>query len=389
MEQSDAKIRLLIVEPFLTVGGEEKIVFNLLRHLDTKEFSPEIICSPEGAMLPELQRLGFPLHYVKIKSKRDWPAFFQILNIIRKGSFHIIHGHSSFAGLFTRIANLFTGRKSIIWTEHLLPHQHHKLTANSRFWGRLYTIPFFLLELITDKIVYVSETMQKERMAYKPFDNKKMIVISNGISFDFSDYKEQRKAFRRKIGASETTCVIGIVTVLKQQKGVDIFLQSMKILTEQDCNFLGVVIGKGPDEAEIRHLHGELGLEGRVIFTGEEKDVGQALAGMDIVVLPSRFEGMSVTLLEYLAAGLPIIASDIASNREVLGEEDCGLIFPSEDYQALAASIESLLTSPQRCETLSKNARQRFEKRYSAVRMARDYQSLYQSVLRKRQVIPS
>jgi len=381
MENKNKKIRLLIIEPFLTVGGEEKIVLNLLKHLDTQEFAAEILCCSGGPLLPEVEKLGFPLHFVRIKSKWDWSAYTEIRQVITKGSFDVVHGHSSFAGLFARCANLLAGKLPIVWTEHLLPHQHHQLTMASPFWGRLYTIPFYLLELVTDKMIYVSATMMKERMAYKLFDLNKMIVIPNGISIDFPDYVHYRNTFRKNLGVKDNLQVIGIITVLKKQKGVDIFLHSLKVLRDKTDNFLGVVIGKGPDEIEIKKLCRDLGLEKQVVFTGEETDVRRALAGMDIAVLPSRFEGMSVTLLEYMAAGLPIVASDIDNNVEVLGEDSCGLIFPSEDYGTLADKLQYLLNSPEKRQGLGKNAKKRYEDCYSAVIMTEKYQQLYRSLV--------
>jgi len=366
-----------MVEPFQTMGGEERVVLSLIRHLDESLFDIELICNSDGPLIEDLKKLDIPLHFVNIYGKWNWNAVLKIYRIVKRGSFNLVHGHNSFAGLFTRIAVRLQGRTPIIWTDHLLPHQHHRWTMKSRFLSSLYTIPFFLLERLTDRMVFVSHSAMKMRRSIKPPPLKDTVVIHNGISIEYVDFAKRRDEFRREIGASPDTFVLGNVTRLKWQKGVDCFLKAMKILIPRCSNIMGVIVGEGPDEKEFRRMAKDLDLGDRLKFTGSVHDITKVVPGFDAAVLPSLFEGLSITLLEYMAGGLPIIASDIPNNREVVGDNEAGMLFKVGDEQALAETILRLYEQPEMRQKLASEAKKRYRERFTVEAMVNKYSQLY------------
>ena len=384
MKLESGKAKILMVEPFLTVGGEERIVLNLLKHLSGDSYDIELVCSPGGPLLPQLRKLNMPLHFIDMQSKWDWHSIGKLITVLHNGHFDLVHGHSSFAGLFVRIANLLSRRIPIVWTDHLLPFQHHPWTLSNKVLGRLYTLPFYLLESISDRIVYVSETAMSERMKYKPFIESKMTLIRNGIDIHFDHPAENRTAFKSRFNIPQKNFTIGLVTVLKWQKGVDIFLYAMHRLIIKYRNITGVIVGSGPDEKDFKQLSDHLGLQDHIVFTGLQNDITKVLPAFDAVVLASRFEGLSITLLEYLAAGLPIIASDISNNREVLGDHECGLLFKSEDHLNLAEKIIDYIENMELRDNLCAKAKQRYEMSYTVDKMTASYEQLYQEVLHRK-----
>lgn len=375
-------VRILMVEPFLTVGGEERIVYNLITHLDRNRFEIELLCNGDGPLHPKLKELGIPLHHVDMFGKWDWGALPKIYRIVQEGRFDLIHGHNSYAGLFTRLAVRLQGKTPIVWTDHLLPTQHHSWTMTSPILGSLYTVPFYLLDLITDRIVFVSRSEMEMRMKIKPARRTNMIFIHNGASIKFNDYQSRREEFRKKIGASPDTFVVGNVTRLKWQKGVDCFLRAMKVLLPPNPDMMGIIVGEGPDEEEYRRLADELNLGRRCLFVEATDDITGVMPGFDVAVLPSRFEGLSMTLLEYMAAGLPIIASDNPMNSEVIRDAKEGIFFPVDDHQSLAERIEHLRRNPKTAAHYGKQAKLRFEKDFTARVMAKKYGDLYLELVR-------
>ena len=371
------KIRLLMVEPFISVGGEEKIVLNLLNNLDRSSFEIEVLCNPDGPLLPEVKKLDLPLHFVSMQSKSNWQTIPRIRQIIAEGHYDLINGHNSFAGLFTRTANLFAGRTRIIWTDHLLPHQHHDSTMKSKLRGNLYTLPFCLLDCVTDRIVYVSESAIKNRREYPHVSKEKMICIPNGIELKIPEPSKNRNDFRRKLGIGEDIFLIGMVTLLKRQKGVDILLKACAEIKSKHHQIKCVVVGDGPDSEEIKKLAVNCDLGNEVIFTGQIENIAEILPAFDVAALPSRFEGLSVTLLEYMAAGLPIIASDIPNNREVLDDGKAGILFPAEDHKALADAVLNLREDSVFRREAAQNARLRYERNYSVQIMVSRYERLF------------
>ena len=374
---ADKRMKILMVEPFQTMGGEEQVVLSLIRHLDHSLFDIELICNSEGPLVEDLKRLGIPLHFVDIYGKWNWNAVPKIYRIMKRGSFHLIHGHNSFAGLFTRIAVRLHGRTPIVWTDHLLPHQHHRWTMKSRFLSSLYTIPFSFLERLTDQIVFVSQSALEMRRNINPAPRISTIVIRNGVSIDYNEFQKRRVEFRREIGASPDTFLLGNVTRLKWQKGVDCFLKAMKILFPQFENMMGVVVGEGPDEREFHRMAEDLGLGDKLKFIGPVQDITGVVPGFDIAVLPSLFEGLSITLLEYMAGGLPIIASDIPNNREVIGDNEAGMLFKVGDETALAEAIVSLYKQPEIRQKLASEAKIRYLERFTVDTMVSRYSQLY------------
>ena len=381
MNPTRDKIRLLMVEPFISVGGEEKIVLNLLKNLDRSSFELEILCNPDGPLLPEVEKLNLPLHFVAMRSKSDWQTIPKIVKIISAGNFDLINGHNSFAGLFTRIANLFAGRTKIIWTDHLLPHQHHESTMKSKFRGGIYTLPFCLLDAVTDQVVYVSESSIRNRRNYPHVSKKKMVCIPNGIELKIPEPQKFRDDFRRQLKIGDDTFLIGMVTLLKRQKGVDILLKAFAEIKHKHDKVKCVVVGDGPDSGEIKDLAASFNFGNDLIFTGQIENVAEILPAFDLAVLPSRFEGLSVTLLEYMAAGLPLIASDIPNNREVLEDGKSGILFPPEDHGALADAALNLIDAPPACREFAETARRRYEQHYSVRSMVSQYENLFRQLL--------
>ncbi|MBC8277817.1 MAG: glycosyltransferase [FCB group bacterium] len=381
MNSKREKIRLLMVEPFISVGGEEKIVLNLLKNLDRSSFDIEILCNPDGPLLPEIEKLNLPLHVIAMQSKSDWQTIPRIVKIITDGHYDLINGHNSFAGLFVRIANLFAGRTKIIWTDHLLPHQHHDSTMKSKLWGGIYTLPFSLLDCVTDRVVYVSESALQNRQQYPHISKRKMVCIPNGIELEIPVPQKFRNNFRNQLSIGDDTFLIGMVTLLKRQKGVDILLKALAEIKRKRDKVKCVVVGDGPDSAEIKRLAAAANFGSDLIFTGQIENVAEILPAFDLAVLPSRFEGLSVTLLEYMAAGLPIIASDIPNNREVLDHGQAGVLFPPENHNALANAALNLIENSAASREFAENARRRYLEHYSVHSMVSQYENLFRQLV--------
>jgi sugar transferase (PEP-CTERM/EpsH1 system associated) len=144
-----------------------------------------------------------------------------------------------------------------------------------------------------------------------------------------------------------------------------------------------VIVGDGPLRGELEELARREGMADRTWFTGARNDVDRLLAGLDAFALPSLAEGISNTLLEAMATGLPVIATQVGGNSELVSHEASGLLVPADDDAALADAIIALLTEPGRARQLGRAARAEVEAKYSLDRMVADYAALYEQVARK------
>jgi glycosyltransferase involved in cell wall biosynthesis len=189
---------------------------------------------------------------------------------------------------------------------------------------------------------------------------------------------------RRELGLADGTAAVGLVARLDHWgKGHKEFFTALASLKDR-YPVQGLVIGGGRRETEMRQLAVEMGLEERVRFLGQRDDVPDLLAALDIFVLPSHSEGVSLALLEAMAAGLPVIASRVGGLPEVVTDGDTGLLIPPQDPEALAAALARLLDEPAWAKKLGENARRQVEENFSLERLGREINEIYGELVEKK-----
>ncbi len=190
-----------------------------------------------------------------------------------------------------------------------------------------------------------------------------------------------RTEVRRELGLAAAARVVGLVARLDHWgKGHREFFSALAALPER-YPVEALIIGGGRREAEMRRLATELGLAGRVHFLGQRDDVPDLLSALDLFVLPSHSEGVSLALLEAMAAGLPVIASRVGGLPEVVTDGENGLLIPPQDPQALATALERLLADPDLAQKLGANARRHVEENYSLERLGREINEIYAELI--------
>jgi len=160
-------------------------------------------------------------------------------------------------------------------------------------------------------------------------------------------------------------------------------LRAARLVADADPEFRLDIIGDGPARGELLALREDLSLGDRVCFLGERMDVAGCLAACDLFVLSSETEGLSLTLLEAMAAGLPIVATAVGGNREVVVEGETGLLVPAKSPQALAHAIRCLLCDPARLLRMGRAARAQVEKEFDMRQVVVKYETLYRELLEK------
>jgi glycosyltransferase involved in cell wall biosynthesis len=171
---------------------------------------------------------------------------------------------------------------------------------------------------------------------------------------------------------------VGCVANLRPVKNIDGLMHVAKELIERYPQLIFEVAGEGEQRPELERLHAQLGLGERFVLRGRVEDVSDFLRRVEIAVLPSHSEGMSNALLEYMAAGRAIVATDVGANATVLRHRKDGVIVPAGDLSALAAGIEEMLRFPLRAAGYGASARQRVEKTYSLQAMLSRFEDFYE-----------
>jgi glycosyltransferase involved in cell wall biosynthesis len=225
-----------------------------------------------------------------------------------------------------------------------------------------------------DAVVPLSPALHQE---LRPHAGSGLRYIQNGVDIDEVDaaaaVAPEATAWRQR-----GELVIGYIGQLISRKGIDTLLRAFAGLPPGSARL--VLVGEGPQRAEFETLARQLGVADRVQFLGYREDRLALLRGFDVLALPSLLEGIPRCLMEAMAAGIPIIASDIPGCRDLIDAEATGLLFPPGDVDALRNGMEKLRDAGLRA-TLSATARNRVVAEFSAAAMARSYSRLYQDLV--------
>lgn len=306
---------------------------------------------------------------------KDVGAIGRLAGLLVAEPFDIVHTHTSKGGIIGRAAAMLSCTPAIIHTVH--GFAFHEAS------GRCGTVAYQLVERTAahwcDLIVTVSE--HHARVATQigiPVD--KVVAIPNGLSVPVPAVNPQH--VREQLAVGPDTTMLLSVGRLATQKGLEHLIRATSLLNDgAHSKYRTVIVGEGELRAPLETLARELSLNGTVRFMGFRTDVADLLAAADMVVLPSLWEGLSISLLEGMAAGKPIVTTSIPSNLEATAGGHAAYLVPPGDVAALAKAVRALAGDPARRERLATAARCRYLSHYSEQAMVASYMRCYESLL--------
>jgi glycosyltransferase involved in cell wall biosynthesis len=232
------------------------------------------------------------------------------------------------------------------------------------------------------RVITVSEYHRRWALDLKIAGANKIVAIPNGIPLDRAKIDRDSRTLRQALAVAPGTCLLLSVGRLAEQKGLEYLLQALPhVQREMKIPFKLILVGTGPLKPKLKEMIRELGLRKQVTFLGFRKDVGNLLAASDIAVLPSLHEGLSIALLEAMAAGKPIITTTIGSNLEVTRHGRGALLVPAKDSGALARAICRLANDFSLRVSTSQQAKALYNKHYTEDRMLKSYRAEYLQLL--------
>jgi glycosyltransferase involved in cell wall biosynthesis len=236
----------------------------------------------------------------------------------------------------------------------------------------------------TDRLICVSRTERELARQQSIAPEEWFALVENAIeAADFQQLPDPTAA-RIELGLDPTRPVVGAVGRLAAQKGLDDLVRAARIVAESGSDAQFVLAGEGEYAGALERMITAHQLEGRVLLAGFYPDVRPVLAALDIYVLSSRFEGLSYSLMEAMAAGLPVVATDVVGNRDLIEDGRSGLLVPPANAPALARTLLRLLNEPVEREKLGLYALQAARSRPTPAQMAGQVIELYQSALQER-----
>lgn len=348
-------------------------------HVDvlTTEASFQCALSASGIGVVDLDCI-----WREIRPLRDMHGLFMLARFLRRAGYTVVHTHTSKAGFVGRLAAKLAGVPVVLHTVHGFAFHEE----SSPFTIRLYAAMERLAAHAADCVVTVSEFHREwaNRLGIGNVD--KVVAIPNGISAERVRPSRSRAAMRAALDIDGHECVILSCGRLAPQKGLEYLLQAVPLLRSRLTRPPKVLlVGDGPARGGLETLAKNLGVLQEVRFLGFRSDIGDLLEAADLVVLPSLREGLSITLLEAMAARKPIVTTSIGSNLEVTQRGAAALLVPPKDARALAEAIVRLASTPTEADRLAEAAFARYTANYTEERMLNGYLDRYQQLLGRRE----
>jgi len=377
--------RIRVLEIGKSTAGIGTYLRWLAQGLDLERFHLTFAClSERGAELAEelgsikdIQATSWPMNRFKINIFSDLLLTLRIARLIRFGDFDLVHAHGSKAGFLVRMASIGSG-VPVIYSPHCFSFHYgvNPLKANL-----LAALERFAAKFLTAQIITVSDGEQTLARRFRVGIPKLFITVHSGI--DPISYAKpiDKNAQRSKLNLNENTRLVGAVGRLGQQKAPLDFVQMAALVHAKNPQIHFVWAGSGPLENQARKLSKELGITEVCHFIGECKDVPSLLGIMDCFVLPSLWEGFPIVLLEAMATGVPIVATDIPGNDEAVTSGKNGWLVPPGNPSALAEKVLDLLNNTDQASAFSAFGRERIRQEFTRAKMLASIQHVYQDVV--------
>jgi glycosyltransferase involved in cell wall biosynthesis len=358
-------------------GGVARIILPLGRIAQAEGWQVDILTTDpifqEAVRQYGLGLVNLDVIRREIRPLWDLRGLFRLYQFLCREPYQIVHTHTSKAGFVGRLAARMAGVPVIVHTAHGFAF-HENSPVPVRL---IYSTLERLASRWCDRIVSVSEFHRAWAIELGICAPRRIIAIPNGAAEAARNRKVELAVLRRQMGAEYGEFVILSMARLAADKGLEYLIEAAARLPRTGRRIQIAIAGDGPARERLERLAFDWGVTGRVTFLGFREDVGDLLAASDLVVLPSLREGLSIALLEAMAAGKPILATSIGSQREVASHADMARLVPPADAPALSEAIQRLAGDPALMERLGANARAVYESRYTADRMLESYKHLY------------
>jgi len=364
------RIKIMHFITGLDVGGAEMMLLKTLPKMN-KKFE-NIVCSNTGGKIAkELQKKDIQVYSFSTGKRQIWRAIKGFRLIVKKEKPDILITYLIHADLFGRFFGRLFGIKKIICSKRTsaLRRKHLMfLDRLSSFWVKKY--------------ICVSANTARELINYWRFPKNKVIVVPNAIEFEKFNQKIDRNKKRQELGLSDKDLLITFTANLKPGKGHDYLLKSFaqinKSFPKTKLLLIGADQGLGED---LKQLAKDLNIEKNVLFIGFRSDVIEILKASDIFVFPSLFEGMSNALLEGAASGLAVVASDIEPNKEIITNEEAGLLFKTGSSKDLAKKLIRVVNSKVLRKRLAQNSLDNIKANFTIDETVQKLEKVYVEVL--------
>ncbi|MEW6621581.1 MAG: glycosyltransferase [Bacillota bacterium] len=359
-------------------GGMKNHVQSLIERINADRFQPVLVCPGTIAAKIQVNCKVYKMEISDVLSPRqDWYLLKHLRKIMENENPHIIHAHGAKASFLAKWAARKANVPALLTTAHNFIYQ----SPTPWLKGRIFSYLQKHFAPPNDHYISVSKALAKSICKNENISLDKMSVIYNGIDLKQFELLLDCHAAKEALHLDIKEPVVGVIARLIPQKGVHHFLKMADIISKKlpGCQFL--IIGNGPQrDILIKQAH-NMGIEARIIFLGHREDIPVLLPIVNVLVIPSLSEGMSITALEGMAARRPIVAYNTGGLSEIIIHEENGLLIKRGDITRLAQAVLELLVFRKKAERLGNAARKTVEASFTVEKMIQETEKVYEKIL--------
>jgi glycosyltransferase involved in cell wall biosynthesis len=363
-------VRVAFLIDRLGIGGTEIQLLALIRHLDRTRVKPHLILlDGQDATSAALRPADCPvlaLGVTALCSPRGVRQLGHLARYLKQQRIEVVQTYFLDSTYFGVLAAELAGARAVIRVRN---NTNYWMTPGHRLLGRL-------INPLVSLTVCNCEAGREAVLRDERPDASAVVVVENGVDLDRFDHippVDPTQGRPRRVG---------MVANLRPVKGIDILIRAAALVVQEDPGVEFVVVGEGPQRRELERLVGELGLTGRFHLPGIWDDIPAFLATLDIAVLTSRAEGMPNAVLEYMAAGRPVVASAVGAIPHLIDPERSGVVVPPGDPESLATGLKRLLSAPGNMPLFGETGRHLVRERYDRPSVSRRFSEIWERTAR-------
>jgi glycosyltransferase involved in cell wall biosynthesis len=384
-----SRIKIIHLQLLPLMSGVQKVTLDELSHLDRETYESVVICKCEGEFTENLRRIGVRVHLVSelerdIRPASDVRAFIKLYAAFKAEKPAIVHTHSSKTGVLGRLAAWCAGVPLIVHTVHgfAFPGEPR------RFVRAIFKFLEQVSGKVTDRMIVLNDADAAIARNLLAVPDTRQVMLPNGVDTDAyaPAPAPTRHALRQSIlGVTEDSrVIIGMIGRLWLQKNPQCFVRAAIQVLNKRSNVGFYLIGDGEFREELEATIRESGHSDAIRILGWRRDVPDVLKALDLMVLPSRWEGMPLAILEAMSSAVPVVASDIPGNSHLVRDRVDGRLFPTDDADSLASMLIDLIDHPDKRSSYSAAARHRIVSGFTLSDRISRITSIYEASLRMR-----
>ena len=352
------------------MGGSERVVYDLARKFDRTAFEVIIIGFDDGPVRGLYETIGIKVFSVPKVQRLDLSFIRRLRDILRAEQIDVVNAHHFGPFLYTSLATIGL-RTKLIYTEHSR-WQLEELSLLKKVINRI-------LLARTNGVLAISRQIENYYLRKLMLSRGKIHFIGNGIDVGLYRRKDGQ-FFRQSLGIDVKEKVIGMVANLRPEKNHHLLITAFSSVARVIHNVKLVLAGEDCMDGEVQRFAAQNDVKDRILFLGQRDDIPDLLSIFDVFCLPSVHEGLPLTILEAMAAGIPVVGSDVLGINEVIVDGSNGLLFAPGNAEELAERLILALTNQTLSNQLSSAGRDFVVQNYCLDEKVDQYQHLFSSL---------